>query len=478
MSGKKLSAVVIGGGLSGLAAGWLLQDEAGKAGLSLQVTVLEARSETGGKIGTLRREGFACETGPNGFLDSKPATLDLVKRMGIRDLVLRSNDAARKRFIFSRGELKQLPENPVAFLKSDLISWPGKLRIAQEFLVPQKKKQGEDETLADFVRRRLGPEALEKLIDPMASGIFAGDPENMSLSACFGKVEALEERYGGLLRGMLAMKAEAKARGKQGPDSAGPGGVLFSFREGMGQLIAELTARLTVEREAEVVELQRRDQGGRVIHEAVWERGGKRQSLAADLLVLAIPAYDAARLLQGFDPGIASTMRTIPYASMAVVHLGYPASALPRPLDGFGFLIPHSEGRRILGSLWSSSIFAHRAPSGHVLLTNMMGGAQDPQMRYLSEQELTAIAREELRVTMGLDAEPEFSSVFSWEKAIPQYTFGHLGRVATIERRLSSDHPGVLLTGNAFRGIGINDCVGAGGKAAEQGVVYLKSIAG
>jgi oxygen-dependent protoporphyrinogen oxidase len=473
--GKTHTAVVIGGGLSGLAAGYLLREAAVKAGISLGVTVLEGDARTGGKIGTLSEQGFRCEIGPNGFLDNKPFTLALVARMGMEDRLLRSNDSARKRYIFTGGKMRQLPESPVAFLQSDLMSWGGKIRIAREFFVQQKKLHaGEDETLGDFVRRRLGAEALEKLIDPMASGIFAGDPEEMSLKACFGKIVALEDRYGGLIRGMLALKRERKAAGAKQETSAGPGGALYSFREGLQEIIDGLAARLgpgSVLTGARVSALARRGSS--------WEvrfGEGAGRALACDLVVLAIPAYDAADLLAPYDHGIAATMRTIPYAGMAVVHLGYEERALPAPLDGFGFLIPGSEHRRILGGLWASSIFAGRAPEGRVLITVMMGGAKDPGIRARSEEEVVEIARAELRHTMGIAAESVFVRALRWDNAIPQYTFGHLNRVETIDRRLASDHPGILLTGNAFRGIGVNDCVAGGEKAAVAGVEHLKKI--
>ncbi len=482
--GKTHTAVVIGGGLSGLAAGYLLREEAAKAGISLGVTVLEGDARTGGKIGTLAERGFHCEIGPNGFLDNKPFTLALVKRMGMEDRLLRSNDSARKRYIFTGGKMRQLPESPMAFLASDLMSWGGKIRIAQEFFVQQKKlAAGEDETLGDFVRRRLGGEALEKLIDPMASGIFAGDPEEMSLRACFGKIVALEDRYGGLIRGMLALQREKKAAGVKQQASAGPGGVLFSFRGGLQEIIDGLATRLgpgSVLTGARATSLARRGQGAQTTWEVhLGSQGGKNgagRSISCDLVVLAIPAYDAADLLAPFDHGIAATMRTIPYAGMAVVHLGYDDRSLPAPLDGFGFLIPGSEHRRILGGLWASSIFAGRAPEGKVLITVMMGGAKDPGIRARSEEEVVQTARAELRHTMGIADEPAFVKSLRWDNAIPQYTFGHLNRVESIDRRLGSDHPGLFLTGNAFRGIGVNDCVAGGEKAAAAGVEHLKKI--
>ncbi|MDF1536718.1 MAG: protoporphyrinogen oxidase [bacterium] len=471
---EKQRVCVVGGGLSGLSAAYLIREEAGKAGLPVEITLLEAEPRTGGKIGTLSWEGCLGETGPNGFLDNKPHTLDLCARMGIEGSLLRSTDAARKRYIFSGGRLQALPEDPVLFMGSDLVSVRGRIRIASEYLVP-RKEGADDETLADFVRRRLGKEALDKLIGPMASGVFAGDPENMSLAACFPKVLALEKKYGGLIRGMLAMKKEAALKGGSGPGSAGPGGVLTSFTGGMGDLTDALSGRLgeSVVTSAPVVKLEAAANGRNPRYRLTCGDSKDRAETDAAVVVLAIPAYASAALLRELDPGIAATMDTIPYAVMAVVHLGYDESSLPFPLDGFGFLIPKSEGRRILGSLWASSIFSGRAPAGHALLTVMIGGAGDPFTPRLDEEDLLNVARQEVNVTMGIETAPVFSRVIKWEKAIPQYTFGHLDRIESIENRLA-DHPGLFITGNAWRGVGINDCVAEGERAARRVLEYLK----
>lgn len=463
-------AVVIGGGLSGLAAAWLIQEDAAAAGLPLEVVLCEAGDQAGGKIGTIAENGFVCEIGPNGFLDSKPFALQLVERMGMTPNLLRSNDAARKRFIFTGGRLMQLPEDPMAFLQSEMISIRGKLRIAAEYLVPQKKKGDADETLADFVRRRLGAEALEKLIDPMASGIFAGDPENMSLAACFPKIVYLEETYGGLLKGMLGLRKAAAARGQAGPASAGPGGALMSFRRGLGELIDGLVERLKTPMltGAEVASVAADGDGYRVSF------ADGRPAMAADAVVLAVPAYDAARILAGLDAPLAASIGAIDYTTMGVVHLGYPDRSLRKPLDGFGFLIPHSEGRRILGNLWASSIFEGRAPDGHVMLTVMMGGAHDPTMPLRPEEELVAIAREELQFMLGISDPPVFSRVIRWAKAIPQYHLGHPERVSSFERRIA-EHRGLFLTGNAFRGVSMHDCVAAGMKTSAAVLGHLRS---
>ena len=446
--------VVVGGGLSGLAAARAVLDDADKRGLPARLTLLERDPVLGGKIRSSREEGYLCEHGPNGFLDNKPSTLALADRLGVRDRLLRSNDKARKRFVFTGGELRQLPEDPVSFLLSDILSIRGKLRLGAEFFLPQGDPS-EDESVAAFVRRRLGDEALDKLIDPMSAGIYAGDPSVMSLRSCFPKVAQLEAQFGGLLKGMLAMQKMAKAMGRQGPQSAGPGGVLWSLGEGTGELIDLLAESLegqTVLTGVGAEEMERAD-GRWTVRTSAGDR------LEADAVVLATPAYDAARLLRAHDGALAEKMYAIPYVPAAVVCLGFSRAEVAHPLDGFGFLIPSSEGRRILGSLWSSSIFAGRAPEGNVLLTQIVGGARNPELVDLPDEDLLSAVRDELAWTLGLRAPPAYAKIVRWSRAIPQYVVGHGERLREIEARVAA-LGGVHLGGNAYYGIGINDCTG------------------
>ena len=253
----------------------------------------------------------------------------------------------------------------------------------------------------------------------------------------------------------------------------------MSFIEGLTEIVLTLQEKLgpgAVLVNAPAVALTRKSEGDRAVYEVSFEKNGVRQGITADLVVLAIPAYDGSTLMEKLDPAVAAALRSIPYAGMAVVHVGYAESDMPAPLDGFGFLIPGSEKRAILGGLWASSIFAGRAPGGKVLITTMMGGAKDPGIRKRSEAELVATARAELRHTMGITAEPGYVKVLRWDNAIPQYLPGHLNVVDDIERRFAAGHPGLFLTGNAFRGISVNDCVGSGQKVAAAGVEYLRKL--
>jgi oxygen-dependent protoporphyrinogen oxidase len=465
---------IIGAGISGLSTAHAIQRQAAATGIAVELVLLEKKDRIGGKIWSLKENGFLCEWGPNGFLDNKPMTLELCDRLGIRDRLLRSSDNARKRFIYSEGVLHRLPENGPSFLKSRLISWPGKARLAGEMLVPPRRGGG-DESLADFARRRLGSEALDKLIAPMVAGIFAGDPETMSLKSCFPRINELEREYGGLIKAMvkLAKKKKAEIRaGKAVASAAGPGGILTSFYDGIQDLTDGTAAALggEVRTDAGVVGILPRKEG----FELHLENGG---TLDADIVVSAAPAHALAAMTSETLPPLAEILNQIPYAPMNVVCFGYQRQKIARDLDGFGYLIPRKEGKSILGTLWDSSIFPHRAPEGHVLLRSMMGGATNPGAIDLAESEVKARVMADLEEIMGIDVEPDFVRIFRHRQAIPQYTVGHGKRLLALDERLGGT-PGLFLTGNAFFGVGLNDCVNASNQIAERVVEFVKGREG
>jgi len=456
-------AIIIGGGISGLATAWLLREKAKAAGVELNITLLEKDHRLGGKIWSIKEEGYLCEWGPNGFLDNKPQTLELCRDLGASGQLLRSNDNARKRFIFSGGVLNRLPENGPSFLKSSLISWPGKIRLAMEPFIP-KYTGTEDETLAAFGRRRLGEEALNKLIAPMVSGIFAGDPETMSLKSCFPRIAELEAEYGGLIKAMIRLAKKKKAEiaaGKAVASAAGPGGVLTSFRGGIQTLTDILSEELGM------VVVRSGEGATRVVKgESVpWRVVTERGEYSADVVILATPAYASADFLDGVDSNISGVLRQIPYSTMTVACFGYERERIDCDLNGFGYLIPKQEKLSTLGTLWDSSIFENRAPEGKVLLRSMMGGACFPQYISFSDAEVEKRVRDDLERTMGITAPPSFIRIFRHEKAIPQYTVGHGKRLEALAGLLGS-HQGLILTGNSYRGIGLNDCVASAHAAA------------
>jgi len=464
-------AIIVGGGISGLATAWILREKARLAGVDLGITLLEKESRLGGKIWSIKEDGYLCEWGPNGFLDSKPQTLDLCRDLKADGKLLRSNDNARKRFIYSGGILNRLPENGPSFLKSSLISWPGKIRLAMEPFIPQYKGDA-DETLAAFGRRRLGEEALNKLIAPMVSGIFAGDPETMSLKSCFPRIAELEAEYGGLIKAMIRLAKKKKAEiaaGKTVASAAGPAGVLTSFKGGIQDLTDILAAELgmTIIRSGEeVLKVIKEDASS-------WRVVTSRGELHADAVILATPAYASAAFIDGFDMSLSTVLRQIPYATMTVVCFGYEKEQIKYDLNGFGFLTPKQEKLSTLGTLWDSSIFEGRAPEGKVLLRSMMGGACFPEYIKLSDAEVEKRVRDDLEKTMGIKTAPSFIRIFRHDRAIPQYTVGHGKRLEALAELLKK-HPGLVLTGNSYRGIGLNDCVASAHRGAEEAFAQLQ----
>ncbi|HYS44318.1 MAG TPA: protoporphyrinogen oxidase, partial [Geobacteraceae bacterium] len=464
-------AIVVGGGISGLATAYLLRKKAQAAKVELEVTLLEQESRVGGKIWSIKDEGYLCEWGPNGFLDNKPQTLELCRELGAAPQLLRSNDNARKRFIYADRMLHQLPENGPAFLKSKLISWPGKLRLALEPFAGKPPLEV-DETLAEFARRRLGDEALRKLIGPMVSGIFAGDPETMSLQSCFPRIAELEREYGGLIWAMIKLAKKKKkeiAEGKAVASAAGPGGILTSFRGGIQTLTDILAEKLGNDVVLAGQTVLKVEKGGSVPYRVTTETG----ELEADAVILAAPAYASAEIVRELDTYMNHSLLEIPYSSMTVICFGYERKKIERDLNAFGYLIPKEEGMNTLGTLWDSSIFENRAPAGHVLLRSMIGGACFPRYINLSDMDVIDRVQADLKTIMGIKAPPSFIKVFRHEKAIPQYVRGHGQRLAMLEEKLR-DHPGLFLTGNSFRGIGLNDCVAAADQTAHAAVAHLR----
>ncbi|HDZ62773.1 MAG TPA: protoporphyrinogen oxidase [Nitrospirae bacterium] len=442
--------VIVGGGISGLTVAFALIN-----GNQTDVTVLESESRPGGKIWTDRADGFLCEKGTNGFLDNKPRTLDLCKKTGLEPVS--SNENARRRFIFSDGKLNPLPESPLSFLKSELLSWRGKLRMLYELVAP---KGPEDETVADFITRRLGRESLEKLIDPMCSGVYAGDPYKMSIKSSFPRIKELEQEYGSLIRAMIRIQRERKRTGgrKTGPSMSGN---LTSFYNGADTITNALADRLGNRvRLGVAVKGIERDGSSYVVHTSE----GTEQ---ADIVVLASPAYASAGILQWLDAGLSKIISGIPYSSVSVVCFGYKREKVDHPLKGFGFLVPHVEGRKILGSLWDSSIFPNRAPEGSVLLRTIVGGTRSPELAMQDDDHLIRSVFDELKPVVCLKGEPDMVRVYRWEKAIPQYVTGHSVMLTSIESALSS-YPGLFITGNAYRGISMNDCIENGYRVAEE----------
>jgi oxygen-dependent protoporphyrinogen oxidase len=460
---------VIGGGISGLAAAHFVRKIAFTLGRTVQVDLFEGEDRAGGKFAARVESGFIVEAGPNGFLDSKPWTLDLVRDLGMEKELLPSDQAAARRFIYSRGRLHEL-KAPPAFLLSSLLSWRARIGMGRE-LFAHITPPGIDTTLAEFGTRRLGSEVVERLLDPMVSGIFAGDPHQMSLRASFPRIAELEEQYGGLIKAWMSLSRERRAAKKRGEEAgisagpSGPGGVLTSFRKGVSQVTDRLASDMGdhLHTGRPIVRLDASGERLRLVSDG--------EVSEADGVILATPADRAADILSQSAPRSSALLSKIPYSPMAVVGVGYDLEDLREPPNGFGFLIPRVEKRKILGALWTSSIFpGHRSPEGKFLIRVMVGGARDHETPFLPDGELLDTVKGELAATMGLAAEPSFFTIIRWKEAIPLYTVGHLDRVAEAERELPH---GVVLAGNAYRGVGINDCVREAEVAAEKVLAAL-----
>jgi oxygen-dependent protoporphyrinogen oxidase len=457
--------VIVGGGMSGLALAHRLEQLAPAA----EVTVLERRDRLGGTVGTIDREGFRVERGPNGFLDNNPSTQTLCRDLGLGDRLIPASESARRnRFLFLHGRLRKLPTGLLSFLTSGVLSWRAKLALLTERFRRPRLDLAE-ESINAFARRRTNAEVAETLADAFVTGIHAGDPALLSLRAAFPRFAELEREHGSLSRGMAATakkrRAEARARG----EAPRRGLRMWSFREGLGFLIETLGQRL---RRLPIsgVSVQRVERSG-----ASWVVLGEGQDRwPAEAVVLACPAYQQAILLADLDAELSDKVGGIAYNRVAVIALGYRRDEVRHPLDGFGYLTPGRDRRDVLGVQWCSSIFDGRAPQGHVLLRAICGGWHRPELVDWDDERLLSAVRGELRLALGITAAPVFHEIVRWDRAIPQYHLGHLERVTWIEQRLRN-HPGLFLGGNCYHGISLNDCVEQAGVLAGTVARHLST---
>ncbi len=438
--------IIVGAGLSGLSLAWYLKKFSKN---SIEVTILEGENRAGGKAWTDKKGGFLIEKGVNGVLDNKPSTIELAKELGLS--LLKSNDASRVRFVVRDGRLIKLPDSPASFLKSDVLSFSGKLRL---FCEPFIKRHPEvlDESLASFAKRRLGEEAYNYLIDPMASGIYAGNPERLSLKACFPRIYELEQKYGSLIKAMISLQREARRKGEKKKASAGPGGVLTSFNSGMEELVEALCDKLK-----ENLYLNQEVQA--IYYESgLWkvETGGSKPYEGTHV-VLALPAYKAKKIMKDFSKRLAKLFSFFEYPPIAVCAFSFKKDQV-RDLNGFGFLCPNLEKRAILGCLWDSSVFRYRAPEGYHLLRCLMGGMRNRHVLEKTDSQLLELSLSELKSLIGIKAEPELAKCYRWKRAIPQYHIGYDNLLFQIKEELLK-HKGLYIRCNWIGGVSLNDCV-------------------
>jgi protoporphyrinogen/coproporphyrinogen III oxidase len=452
--------VVIGGGISGLVCGNALN----KAGID--VLVLEASPRAGGIIYSERCDGYLLEMGPQSF--SGTASLrGLCKDLGIADQLLRA-PAQAPRYVLIDGALKQVPLNPIAILTSSLLSPATKWKIARDAFGTTSTPDC-DESVAAFVRRKFGAELLDRLLGPFVSGIYAGDPERLSLRSAFPQLHEAEKSAGSVIRGLIRLAKSRKGRRKRP--------TLLTFREGNETLVSSLAEKLGSKLclGAEVLGILARRDAGKVTFELRLRQAGGEETLVAERLVLATPADVAGALLRDVNTAFEPVLGSIEYAPVAVVSLGYPREDVGHSLQGFGFLSPRSSGLRLLGCVWNSSLFPERTPAGHVLLTSFIGGATDPSAASLSGDELRELVHRELAPLLQIRGAPVFSHAQVYRHALPQYNIGHAERLQALER-IRAEWPGLFFVGNYLRGPAIGNCVELGIEAAEDIVRLSRPI--
>jgi protoporphyrinogen/coproporphyrinogen III oxidase len=468
-----LRVVVVAGGIAGLAAAHRLVELAGDAQRPLDLVVLEASDRLGGTIRTERADGFLLEAGPDSFISEKPWALALAERIGLGPRLCRTDDRFRRTYVVRGGRLRSLPEGflllaptrvwPV--LASDVFSWGGKLRLGLDLLLPRRAST-DDESLGSFVRRRLGREALERVVQPLVGGIYTADPDRLSLAATMPRFLALEQEHRSLILGL-----RRGSRGREAHHASGARWSLFvTLAGGMDELVTALVARLPVG----AVRL-----GAAATAVAPVPGGWRIQvadgaSLEAHGVVLAGPAPAMGTLVAEVDPALRQLLGGIRYASSATIALAYPRAAIRHPLDGFGFVVPRVEGQRILACTFSSVKYPGRAPEGLALLRIFVGGALQADLLQQEDRALLALVQADVAPLLGITGDPILSRVWRHLHAMPQYDVGHLGRVAEIEARLHA-LPGLAVAGAAYRGVGIADCVHSGESAAERLHASLKT---
>jgi oxygen-dependent protoporphyrinogen oxidase len=461
--------VVIGAGLSGLAAAQRLVARAAASRQPLEVVVLDAKDRAGGAIWTHQRGGYVLEGGADSFITNKPQAVDLCQSLGLGPRLIPTDNRYRRSFVVRQGKLAPVPEGFVLMapnrllplLTSPILSARGKLRVLMEPLVPRKSDDG-DESLAAFVRRRLGREALERLVQPLVGGIYTADPADLSLKATLPQFAAMEREHGSLIR---AARHEAKkTRVLERQSSGARYGLFLSIDDGMETLIRSLSASLppgSLRLNTPVRRVGRNEAGDLWRVELL-----DGPPIDARAVLVTTESHAAARLLDGFDPDLALHLRSIPYASSVIANVAYRRDQVAHPLDGFGVVVPAIENRSILAVSFTSVKFPSRAPAGTVLMRVFIGGATQPDLFDLADPEIEALIARELGALLGVAGPPILVEIGRHTRAMPQYTLGHLDRVASIHSHLSN-HSGLFLAGNAYDGVGIPDCIRSGQTAAE-----------
>ena len=468
---------IIGGGITGLTVAYAFEQH-NKGFRSLDYALFERLRRLGGKVATENIDGFAVEAGPDCFVAEKPWIHRLTDQLQIKDRLLAPNESSKRSYILSEGRIHELPEGLllllptkiIPFLFSPLISWRGKARMACDAFIPRKEGFA-DETLSDFVTRRLGKEILDKIAGPLVGGIHSNNPETMSLLASFPRFLTMEDEHGSLLRAMLAARLKAFFS-----KSKAAGSHFLSFQRGMGEISEALSNNIEKSKVIPgrtVTRLEKVEHRDKTAYKLYFEGG--HEPWEADAVVIATVSNQAARIIEGLDHAAAGLLRQIPLASSANLSLAFKAHELGRIPVGFGLMIPAVEKRKISALTLSSTKWGHRVPdSKYSLLRVFVGGYRNQDLVALDDKELLALVRNELSDLFGISAAPIMTRIHRWVEERPQYTVGHIDRVRSIEAA-AARHKGLFLAGCSYHGIGVGDCVASGYRAAEAVIKYLEN---
>lgn len=479
---------IIGAGIAGLAAAHRLLERSADVNEPFELLIFESGSRLGGIIKTEERDGFLLELGPDSFITEKSEAIELAQRLSLESHLIQTNETHRRSFIVRGTRLIPVPAGfqliaPTRFwpfVNSEIMSWSGKARMALDLVLPRLNTNGTtDESLAQFIRRRLGREALARVAQPMIGGIYTADPEKLSLQATMPRFIELERRHRSVIRALRRESADVKRTGPSREDQSQTQGARYSlfasFDRGMQVLVDRLAAKLAtigiaLRTRVTEVALDRTSMQWQV-------RSEQGPAIIVDAVCLALPAYAAASLLVETDVLLSAGLSKIPYESTATVNLAYRRADIPHSLDGFGFVVPFIEKRSLLACTFSSIKFAGRAPQGSVLLRAFVGGALQAELVELEEAEMLSRVRADLRDLLGIESAPLFSEVSRWRQSMPQYEIGHIALVDKITERLAA-LPGLALAGNAYSGVGIPDCIRSGESAADSLFHVLRKTRG
>lgn len=506
MTGSKHVAI-IGGGISGLACANKLLELAKENNQAIKITLLEASDRLGGVIATDYLENFILEQGPDSFLTKqKPWALDLCRRLGLASQVISTNDKHRKTYIVKNKKLYPLPDGFVMlaptkfwpFIFSPVLSYKGKLRMALDLVLPAKKSSVpddsvQDESLANFVRRRFGREVLEQIAQPMIGGIYTANPETLSLDSTMPRFMELERKYGSVIKG-LALEGQASGHISPGADSGSHNAGSSSHNAGSASPKANLDSRSTASTSGARYSMFASLKGGLTTLTATlkdrlsdqeivfnspvtaikklpgahnWQLSLPDREIESDALVVAVPANKAAQLFEEFDKELASNLNSIPCASSIVLTFVFAKKDIPKQIDGFGFVVPDKEGLSIIAASFSSVKFAGRAPDGQIIIRVFLGGACQENIYNLNDEEIIARAKDDLKTLLAIQAEPFITKLYRFKEAMPQYLLGHKAKIKKIFDSIDN-HQNLALAGNAYQGVGIPDCIHSGEMAAQK----------